>query len=59
MMMIEGIILGHYLSVVAIQVNPGKVEVILRITTPKTQKEVCSFLRRERYYRRFIEKIPR
>jgi len=36
MMMTEGIVLGHYLSVTCIQVVPTNVEVILRIPTPKT-----------------------
>lgn len=35
-MMNEGFILGHYISSIGIQVDPSKVEVILKIHTPKT-----------------------
>ena len=55
MMMIEGIVLGHYIYADEIKVDPAKIEVILKIPTPKTQKEVCSFLGHVGYYRRFIE----
>lgn len=51
MMMTEGILLGHYLSIVVIQVDPKKIEVILRIPTPKIEKEVRSFLGQAGYYR--------
>eukprot|EP00253_Pinus_taeda_P014511 PITA_14511 len=44
MMMIEGIVLGHYIFVDGIKVDLAKIEVILRIPTPKIQKEVRSFL---------------
>ena len=36
MMMKEGIVSGHLLLVVGIQVDPTKVEVILNFHTPKT-----------------------
>ena len=41
MMMQEGIVLGHFISVAGIQVDPAKVEVIQNFPTPKIQKEVC------------------
>ena len=57
MMMIEGVILGHYISVARIQVDPTKIEVILLLATPCTQTKVCSFLEYARYYHIFIKKI--
>ena len=55
MMMIEGLILGHYISIAGIQVDPAKIQIILLIPTPTTQTEVRSFLGFYGYYRRFIE----
>eukprot|EP00253_Pinus_taeda_P005544 PITA_05544 len=55
MMMIEGLILGHYISAAGIQVDPAKIQIILLIPTPTTQTEVRSFLGFSGYYRRFIE----
>eukprot|EP00253_Pinus_taeda_P023161 PITA_23161 len=37
MMMTEGLILGHYISVAGIQVDPAKIQIILLIPTPCTQ----------------------
>jgi hypothetical protein len=58
MMMSEGVVLGHFISYVGIQVDPTKIQLILDIPTPSTQKEVRSFLGHAGYYRRFIKKIP-
>ena len=55
MMMTEGLILGHYISVDRIQVYPTKIQVILLLATPYTQTEVRSFLGFSGYYRRFIK----
>jgi len=55
-MMNEGVVLGHLISADGIKVDPAKIEVILKIIIPKTQKEVRSFLGHAGYYRRFIEK---
>jgi len=49
MMMTGGIMLGHYISTDGIKVDPTKVEVILKIPTPKMQKEVRRFLIHEGY----------
>lgn len=57
MMMTEGIMLGHYITVEGIKVDPTKIEVILKILIPKMQKEVQSFLGHVGYYKRFIEKF--
>ena len=43
-MMQEGIVLGHFISTAGIQVDSAKVEVIQNFPTPKTQKEVRSFV---------------
>jgi hypothetical protein len=59
MMMDEGVVLGNYISSAGIQVDPTKIEVILRIPTPKSEKEVCSLLGKTNYYRRFIENYSR
>ena len=59
MMMTGGILLGHYIFANKIKVDPTKIEVILKIPTPKTQKEVCSFLGHVGYYRRFIENFSK
>jgi len=55
MMMKEGIVLGHFLSVAGIWVDPVKVEVIIKFRTPKTPTHVCIFIGYASYYRCFIE----
>ena len=55
MMLNEGIVLGHYISSQGIKVDPSKIQIIINLPIPKTQKEVRSFLRYASYYRRFIE----
>ena len=59
MMMMECVVLGHYISADEIRVDPTKIEVILNLPTPCTQTEVRSFLGCVGYYHRFIEKISR
>lgn len=54
-----GVVLGHLISDKGIQVDPTKVEVILSLPIPKTQREVRGFLGHAGYYRRFIEKFSR
>eukprot|EP00253_Pinus_taeda_P036056 PITA_36056 len=51
----EGIVLGHYVSLLGIQVDPAKIQVILTLPIPKTQTEVRSFLGHAGYYKRFIK----
>eukprot|EP00253_Pinus_taeda_P012481 PITA_12481 len=55
MMMMEGLILGHYILAAGIQVDPAKIQTLLLIPTPTTQTEVRIFLGFSGYYRRFIE----
>ncbi|GLJ19357.1 hypothetical protein SUGI_0348760 [Cryptomeria japonica] len=54
-MMEEGIVLGHHISVKGIKVDPTKIEVIQYINDPIKQKDVRSFLGHAGYYRRFIK----
>ena len=46
--------LGHIISAQGLAVNPDKIEVIQQWHSPKTVKEVRSFLELAGYYRRFI-----
>jgi hypothetical protein len=55
MLLTEGVVLGHHVSSEGIKFDPANIEVIVRIPPLKTQKEVRTFLRHARYYRRFIE----
>jgi hypothetical protein len=59
MMMIEDVVLGHYVSAYGIKVDPAKIEVILNLPTPRTQTEVHSFLGSACNYRRIIEMFSR
>lgn len=59
MMMNEGIVLGHYISFLGIQVDPSKVQVIQTLPIPKTQTDVRRFLGHAGYYRRFIKNFSK
>jgi hypothetical protein len=58
-MMTEGVLLGNYISMDGIKVDPTKIEVIHNLNTPRTQTEVRSFLGALGYYRRFMENFAR
>lgn len=47
--------LGHLITTEGIQVNPDKVSAIMKIPSPKNQKQVQSFLQTCSWYRKFIE----
>jgi len=49
-MMIDGVVLGHYIYADGIRVDPAKIEVILNLPNPHTQTEVRSFLGASGYY---------
>jgi hypothetical protein len=59
MLLTEGIVLGHHLFAEGIKVDPAKIEVIINLPSPKTQKYVRSFLGHASYYCRFIEKFTK
>jgi hypothetical protein len=59
MLLTEGVVLGHHVSSEGIKVDPAKIEVIIRLPPPKTQKEVRIFLGHARYYRWFIENFTK
>ena len=59
MLLTEGIVLGHHISSQGIKVDPAKIEVIVRLPSPKSQKEVRSFLGHAGYYHCFIENFTK
>ena len=59
MLLTKGIVLGHHISPEGIKVDPTKVEIILKLSNPKSQKDVRSFLGYVGYYRRFIENFSK
>ena len=50
-----GVVLGHLISDKGIQVDLAKIEIILHLRAPKTQREVRGFSGHANYYRRYIE----
>ena len=54
-MVIEGIVLGHKISVAGLEVDQAKVSVIETLMPPNTFKGIISFLGHVRFYKRFIE----
>jgi hypothetical protein len=54
-MVSSGIVLGHIVSSKGIEVDKSKIELITKLPTPKTFKDVRSFLGHAGFYCRFIE----
>ena len=59
MLLTEGIVLGNHISSQGIKLDPSKIEVIVGLPSPKTQKEVRIFLGHPGYYRHFIENFTK
>ena len=59
MLLTEGIVLGHHISLEGIKVDLEKIEIILKLPSPKYQKYVRSFLGYAGYCRRFIQNFSR
>jgi len=59
MMLTEEIVLGHHISSSGIKVDPAKIQVIINLMPPTTQKEVRIFLGYAGYYRIFIENFSK
>jgi hypothetical protein len=53
----EGKLLGHIISKEGIKIDPNRVEGILKIGTPRSKKEVQSFLGKVNFLRRFIPNL--
>ena len=53
-MVIEGIVLGHRISVAGLEVDQAKVSIIKTLLPPTTVKGIRSFLGYAGFYRRFI-----
>jgi len=54
-MVTNGIVLGHIVSLKGIEVDKSKIELIANLPTPKSIKDVSSFLWYAGFYRRFIK----
>jgi hypothetical protein len=55
----EGNLLGHIISREGIKIDPIRVEGILKIGTPRSKKEVKSFLGKVNFLRRFIPNLSK
>ncbi|CAN6482871.1 unnamed protein product [Victoria cruziana] len=51
----EGIVLGHIISEIGIEVDKAKVKTIAKLAPPSSVREVRSFLGHAGFYRRFIQ----
>jgi hypothetical protein len=54
-MVTNGIVLGHIVSSIEIEVDKFKIELIVNLSIPKYIKDVKSFLRHAGFYKRFIK----
>ena len=54
-MITSGIVLGHIMSSKGIEVDKAKIDLIFNLPTPKTVRDVRSFLGHTGFYRKFIK----
>ena len=54
-MITSGIVLGHIMSSKGIEVDKAKIDLIFNLPTPKTVRDVRSFLGHAGFYRKFIK----
>ena len=54
-MVIEGIVLGHKISAIGLEVDQSKISIIKTLAPPTTVKGIRSFLGHAGFYRRFIK----
>ncbi|KAG5549470.1 hypothetical protein RHGRI_014717 [Rhododendron griersonianum] len=54
-MVTQGIVLGHIVSSKGIEVDKAKIDLIRKLPTPKSVRDVRSFLGHAGFYRRFIK----
>ena len=50
----EVILLGHKISCKGVEVDPSKVQVLINLSSPRSVKEVASFIQKVKYMSRFI-----
>ena len=55
LMVTEGIVLGHMISAIGIEVDQAKVSITRNLMPPTTVKGIRSFLGHAGFYRRFIK----
>ncbi|TYK26567.1 Retrovirus-related Pol polyprotein from transposon 17.6 [Cucumis melo var. makuwa] len=53
--MVEGIVLGHKISNMGLEVDPAKIDVVSKLPPPSNVKPLRSFLGYVEFYRRFIK----
>ncbi|RDX89669.1 Retrovirus-related Pol polyprotein, partial [Mucuna pruriens] len=58
-MVIKGILLGHLVSSIGIEVDKAKVNIITSLSYPASVREVCYFLGHASFYRQFIKNFSK